>query len=261
MSQNNNPDGWSIKPEKPSGQPTGPESGQQPQPPFGQPPPYGQPPQPSFGQPPQPSFGQPPQQPYGQQEYEQRPYGQPEYGQQPSGPQGYGQEPYGQPSSPYGQPEPYGRSPFGNPVQQGEPTLGQPHYGIGLVAAVKRGFAKYARFDGRASRSEYWWWQLVVGGLILILTTVATVVALATSPDGGDTPGTPSIPLFIVLVVVGLGVIVPNIAITVRRLHDSNQSGLLYLLTLIPYIGGLIVLILCIQGSNPAGARFDQPGR
>lgn len=247
MSENNNPDGWRIQPEHPSGQPAGPEPGQpygqQPQPPFGQPPPEGQPPQPSFGQPPQP---------YGQQGYQQQPYGQP----------GYGRQPHGQPYSPYGQPDQdYGRSPFGNPVQQGEPTLGQPYYGIGLVAAVKRGFAKYARFDGRASRSEYWWWQLVVGGLILVLSVIATVVALATSPDGGDTPGTPSIPLFIVLVVAGFGVIVPNIAITVRRLHDSNQSGLLYLLTLIPYIGGLIVFILCIQGSNPAGARFDQPER
>lgn len=219
MSEDNNPDGWRIKPE----QPADPQAGQ--------------------------SYGQPP---YGQQGYGQQGYGQ----------QAYGQQPYGQPHSPYGQPDQgYGRSPFGNPVQQGEPTLGQPYYGIGLVAAVKRGFAKYARFDGRASRSEYWWWQLVIGGLFTILTTVAVVVAFATSTDGGDTPGTPSIPLFLLLVVAGLGLIVPNIAITVRRLHDTNQSGLLYLLSLIPYLGGLIVLILCIQGSRPEGARFDQPGR
>ena len=231
MSENNKPDGWRPESEQPSDQPADPAFGQ----------PSGQPSQPPLGSP--SAYGQQPQPPYGQQGFEQPGYGQPGHGQQP-----------------YGQPDPYGQSPWGNPVQQGEPTLGQPYYGIGLVAAVKRGFAKYARFDGRASRSEYWWWQLAVGGGILILAVVTTIVALATSPDGGESPGAASIPLFILLIVASIGVIVPNIAITVRRLHDTNQSGLLYLLTLVPYLGGLIVLILCIQGSKPEGARFDQPG-
>ena len=136
-----------------------------------------------------------------------------------------------------------------------------PLYGATISQAVVRFWRKFAVFSGRASRSEYWWWQLVVGGGMLVLIFVATIVGVTTSPDGGDTPGTASIPLFILLIVAGLGLIVPNIAITVRRLHDTNQSGLLYLLTLVPYLGGLIVLILCIQGSKPEGARFDQPGR
>ena len=50
----------------------------------------------------------------------------------------------------------------------------------------------------------------------------------------------------------------PSIAISVRRLHDGNFSGFLYLLHLIPYLGSLIVLILTILPSNPFGARFDE---
>lgn len=223
MTENNSPGGWSGQPQQP---------------------PYGQP-DPAHSQSP---YGP---DPYGQP-HDQSPYGQSPYGQNPYGAAPYSQNPYG--AAPYGQP-------YGYPGQQGEPTLGQPHYGIGLVDAVKRGFAKYARFDGRASRSEFWWWQLAVNGAFTVLGIVALVVALATSPDGGDTPGAASIPLAILLLVLGLATIVPTIAVTVRRLHDTNQSGLLYLITLVPYVGGFIVLILCIMASNPQGVRYDDPAR
>jgi hypothetical protein len=52
------------------------------------------------------------------------------------------------------QPDPTGTG------QAPPPPLDLPHYGIGFVDAVKRGFKKYATFKGRASRSEYWWWTL-----------------------------------------------------------------------------------------------------
>ena len=68
--------------------------------------------------------------------------------------------------------------------------------------------------------------------------------------------------LFIPLVVGGLfflSTIVPTIAVTIRRLHDTGNSGYLYLLNLIPYIGGIIVLILCIARSSSQGVRFDRP--
>jgi hypothetical protein len=54
-----------------------------------------------------------------------------------------------------------------------------------------------------------------------------------------------------------LAQIVPGIALAVRRLHDANLSGLLYLLVLVPSVGGLIVLVLHLLPSNPAGRRYD----
>ena len=132
-----------------------------------------------------------------------------------------------------------------------------PYYGIGFVDAIKRGFKKYATFSGRASRSEYWWWYLFTFLVYLVLGVPLYVVGIATSRDGGRTPGTLAIPLIILLTVFALGIIVPSLALTVRRLHDAGYSGLLALLFLIPYVGGLVILIFALLPSSPAGAKYD----
>jgi uncharacterized membrane protein YhaH (DUF805 family) len=145
------------------------------------------------------------------------------------------------------------------------PPLDWPHYGISLRGAVVRGFKKYATFAGRASRSEYWWWTLFTAVGLLVLALPAAVIGIQTSPDGGRTPGLPAVPLIILLVVFYLAILVPTIAVTVRRLHDVGYSGWLFLLTLIPWLGGLILLVFALLPPSPAGARYDpapayQPG-
>jgi uncharacterized membrane protein YhaH (DUF805 family) len=137
------------------------------------------------------------------------------------------------------------------------PPLEMPYYGIGFVDAIKRGFKKYATFSGRASRSEYWWWYLFTFLVYLVLGVPLYAVGIATSRDGGRTPGTLAIPLIILLTVFALGIIVPSLALTVRRLHDAGYSGLLALLFLIPYVGGLVILIFALLPSSPAGAKYD----
>jgi len=59
------------------------------------------------------------------------------------------------------------------------------------------------------------------------------------------------------MALVSLAAFVPSLSLGIRRLHDTNQSGWMYLLTFIPSIGGIILLVLMAQASNPAGARFD----
>ena len=81
------------------------------------------------------------------------------------------------------------------------PSLDLPHYGIGFVDAVKRGFKKYATFTGRASRSEYWWWTLFTFVIYLVLGLVTFAVGMATSRDGGRTPGLLAMPLLILFTV------------------------------------------------------------
>ncbi|MBP2422115.1 DUF805 domain-containing protein [Microbacterium imperiale] len=51
---------------------------------------------------------------------------------------------------------------------------------------------------------------------------------------------------------------IPMIALSWRRLHDAILSGLFWLLGLVFPIGGVVVLVLCVLPSNPAGARFDK---
>jgi uncharacterized membrane protein YhaH (DUF805 family) len=137
------------------------------------------------------------------------------------------------------------------------PRVDQPHYGIGFGGAISRGFKKYATFAGRASRSEYWWWTLFTTVMFFGLGVPAAVIGVQTSPDGSDTPGAPAVPLLVALTLFLFAVVVPTIAVTVRRLHDTGQSGWLFLLTLIPWVGGLILLVLAALPTSPAGAKYD----
>lgn len=137
------------------------------------------------------------------------------------------------------------------------PPLAWPHYGIGIGAAVKRGFAKYSTFSGRASRGEYWWWTLFVTLVLVVLGIAALVLGSATSPDGGVTPGTPAVPLLVAIGLFYLAILVPTLAVTVRRLHDAGYSGWLVLLGLIPSIGGLILIVFTVMPASPSGARYD----
>ncbi len=137
------------------------------------------------------------------------------------------------------------------------PPLAWPHYGIGFAGAVRRGFTKYATFSGRASRAEYWWWTLFTFLVVLVLGIPAAVVGTLTSADGGETPGAPAVPLLVAIFLFYLAVLVPTLAVTVRRLHDAGNSGWLVLLGLIPWVGGLILLVFAVMPASPNGARYD----
>ncbi|MFC8039041.1 DUF805 domain-containing protein [Paenarthrobacter sp. NPDC057355] len=155
--------------------------------------------------------------------------------------------------------QPQQTQPYG--TQAGEPPLWAPYYGAPIGAAIQRFFKKYATFTGRASRSEYWWVALALGviGLILQILTGILGAAGATTTSSGTVPGPGAAVGVILIVVFYLAVLVPSIALLVRRLHDGNFSGWLALLGLVPFVGGLAILVLALLPSNPAGQRFDQP--
>jgi uncharacterized membrane protein YhaH (DUF805 family) len=137
--------------------------------------------------------------------------------------------------------------------------LSQPLYGASFGQAVQRYFAKYATTSGRASRSEYWWATLAVGLVNLVLGILLVALrGVSANPDGSANFTPLGIVIVVVWIVFELAVIIPHIAISVRRLHDANLSGYLYLLVLIPSLGGLIVFIFALLPTNPAGARFDR---
>lgn len=186
-----------------------------------------------------------------------QPSQQPPPGWQPQ--QGYGQPPqgYGQPPQGYGQlPRGYGQPPLG--TQPGEP--------MGPAAAFKDYLGKYARFTGRASRSQYWWPALILSLLsiavfIVIMLVVLLSIEPATSAGGGDEISTGGAMiatlLYGLLVLVGLATFLPSLAVAVRRLHDTDRSGWWYLIAFVPLVGGFILLFFMVQGPDPRGARFD----
>jgi uncharacterized membrane protein YhaH (DUF805 family) len=129
-----------------------------------------------------------------------------------------------------------------------------PLYNATFVAAFTRYWRRYATFSGRASRSEYWWMALV-GVTVAAVATMIDVIANggfaeanATATGVGD----------LLSYGWGLATIVPTVALSVRRLHDTNRSGNWILLGLIPFIGVIVLLIFYLAPSDPAGVRFDR---
>ncbi|SPF68802.1 Protein of unknown function (DUF805) [Propionibacterium ruminifibrarum] len=121
-----------------------------------------------------------------------------------------------------------------------------------FTEAVKTCYTKkYAEFNGRASRSEFWWFfafYALVNVVGYMIFAIATAVAAANDPYA-DAPVLAVI-VMIALVLFDLATIVPYIAVAVRRLHDTGKAGTFYLLVLVPWVGGLIVLILCALEPN-----------
>jgi uncharacterized membrane protein YhaH (DUF805 family) len=100
---------------------------------------------------------------------------------------------------------------------------------------------KYATFEGRARRKEYWMFQLFNALAIFALYVVSGGLAFAL-----DMPAVTAV----LPVLYTLGVIVPSIAVAVRRFHDQDKSGVWYLLALIPSVGGIILIVfMCLEGT------------
>jgi uncharacterized membrane protein YhaH (DUF805 family) len=101
---------------------------------------------------------------------------------------------------------------------------------------------RYAKFDGRAGRAEFWWFVLAN-----FLAYIALAILMQISGI-----------FFVLYIVYALGVLIPSLAVAIRRLHDTDKSGWLLLLGLIPLVGFIILLVFYIQegtsGPNQYGA-------
>lgn len=108
---------------------------------------------------------------------------------------------------------------------------------------------RFADFDGRASRSEYWYFALFN---FLIFFTIAMLSVFLTFI-------TPKLGFFGfgILSLASLALFIPSLALTVRRLHDTDKSGWLLLLGLIPLVGPIILLVFYLTpgtiGQNEYG--------
>lgn len=111
---------------------------------------------------------------------------------------------------------------------------------------------RYAKFDGRATRTEFWCFQLF--GFLAELVAIVLVGVLASA--GGDKDGV-GVGGVIALVVI-LALVIPYISVTIRRLHDTGRSGWWSLINLVPYIGFVIVFVLCALESEPNTNRYGK---
>lgn len=121
-----------------------------------------------------------------------------------------------------------------------------------MIEAVKTVFRKYAVFSGRAARSEYWWWVLFVA-IVSIVTQIIDGAVLAPilgfqafAEDAGQ-------PLTFVFL---LGVLLPGLAVSVRRLHDIDRSGWWLLVVFVPLIGVLLLIYWFVQVGIASANQF-----
>jgi uncharacterized membrane protein YhaH (DUF805 family) len=110
---------------------------------------------------------------------------------------------------------------------------------------AKRPIQKYADFNGRAPRAEFWWYILAV----IILSVIARIIdgILGIHVAG---------PYGLLYLIVAVGLLVPNIAVTVRRLHDTNRTGWWILLPVVPYAVGFFLGGAAIMGGAATGSAM-----
>lgn len=115
---------------------------------------------------------------------------------------------------------------------------------------------KYAVFTGRSRRAEYWYFQLFnfligfalvftfsfLGGMVAAMAG-ADARAAATAADG-------------VYILYALATFLPALGVLVRRLHDTGRSGWWVLIGFVPFVGGIALLVFCIQDGEPGPNQY-----
>lgn len=102
----------------------------------------------------------------------------------------------------------------------------------------------YVNFSGRAQRKEYWMFVLFNVLIIIALQIIETMVGL----NVGDTG--------IISTLYALAVVLPSLAVGVRRLHDTGKSGWWILLSLIPILGAIVLIIFLVIDSQPGDNKY-----
>ena len=113
---------------------------------------------------------------------------------------------------------------------------------VSFSTAVSLFFKKYANFSGRASRSMYWW--------VILFMFIIYLICILIMYSFNETFG------YLLNAIAGLIFIVPYLALSVRRMHDIGKGGGWIFISLVPLIGGIWYLVLCLTASEPYDNRF-----
>jgi uncharacterized membrane protein YhaH (DUF805 family) len=106
---------------------------------------------------------------------------------------------------------------------------------MNMIEAVKAVFSKYATFEGRARRSEYWWFFLFSMIIAIVLNLIRPGVL------GG---------------IWSLVTLLPSLAVGARRLHDIDRTGWWLLIGFIPLIGWIVLIVFFATRGQPGANRF-----
>jgi uncharacterized membrane protein YhaH (DUF805 family) len=123
----------------------------------------------------------------------------------------------------------------------------------GIIEIFKTNVTQnYAQFAGRASRAEFWLFvlaQVIITFVFFLLGIGAAGLGVLLHSDTVTNDGL--ITVVVLYLLYRIALIVPDLAVSVRRLHDTGKSGWWYLICLVPYVGGLVLFIFFILDSQP----------
>lgn len=110
-----------------------------------------------------------------------------------------------------------------------------------FMTAVKTCLNKYVDFNGRAARSEYWWFVLFNVAVAVVFSIIGGIIHFSFLGN-----------------LAGLALLLPALAVAVRRLHDLDKPWVWILIGLIPILGGLYLLYLFVQPGTPGPNQFGE---
>lgn len=99
---------------------------------------------------------------------------------------------------------------------------------------------RYAQFDGRAGRAEFWWFALANFIIQAVLSVLGQATVLFTVVGG----------------IYALAVLIPSLAVGIRRLHDIGRSGWWVLIVLIPFAGAIVLIVFAATASQPGANQY-----
>ena len=116
-------------------------------------------------------------------------------------------------------------------------------------------FVRYADFSGRSRRKEFWMFTLLHMLVVCFLIMLMFIGSAPLASGDGDI-GALGILAIVLLILWVLATFIPNLAVQVRRFHDQDKSGWFVLLGLIPYLGGLIIIVFMVLEGTAGANRF-----
>ena len=114
---------------------------------------------------------------------------------------------------------------------------------MSYIEAIKSGYSNYAKFNGRASRSEFWWFVLFYAVVILIVNQIVSLTGLP----------------IIISVLVWASFVLPMLGLYFRRLHDVDRTAWWILIAFVPLIGSIVLIVFWATPGTEGDNRFGPP--
>ncbi len=125
---------------------------------------------------------------------------------------------------------------------------------MNLMTAVKTCIGKYATFSGRAQRSEFWWFVLFAWlGTIILSMVDSTLFGTVVTTSNGFSAST-NTPIF--SGIFSLAILIPSIAVGIRRMHDTDRSGWWMFIVLVPILGFILYIVWQASKGTHGQNRF-----